>query len=259
VTARGQRGPATARWAAARAPADEAARGGREPGGPAPPLPARPHRRADRRDRAPVPHLPGVPRGASPSPTTRRWPPRKRSARRWSTPWSWKLSLGLEMGLGLLLALTLHARFPLRGLVRTLFLVPLGVPTIVSGAVMLLLFSRSGYLNALVARRSTSPSAGSCSTPSRPSRSSTRFRRRSRPPPAGRARPIRRPADRAGGGRLATRGGPASAGPGRAPAGGGPPRGGRGDRPASRACETPRAAPQSRGRPAGDTPFPRPR
>ena len=60
------------------------------------------------------------------------------------------LSLALEIGLGLLLALTLHRRFPLRGLVRTLVLMPLGVPTVVSAAVMLLVFSRAGYLNALL-------------------------------------------------------------------------------------------------------------
>jgi trehalose transport system permease protein len=57
------------------------------------------------------------------------------------------LSIGLQLGLGLAVALTLHARFPLRALVRTIMFVPLGVPTIVSGAVMLLIFSRSGYLN----------------------------------------------------------------------------------------------------------------
>jgi trehalose transport system permease protein len=61
------------------------------------------------------------------------------------------LSLSLELGVGLGLALALHSRFPLRGLVRTITLVPLGVPTIVSGAVMLLVFSRSGYLNSLLA------------------------------------------------------------------------------------------------------------
>jgi trehalose transport system permease protein len=58
------------------------------------------------------------------------------------------LSLALEMSLGLLLALTLHVRFPIRGLVRTLVLMPLGVPTVVSAAVMLLIFTRAGYLNA---------------------------------------------------------------------------------------------------------------
>ena len=60
------------------------------------------------------------------------------------------LSLTLELGVGLAVALALHARFPLRGFVRTVMLVPLGVPTIVSGAVMLLLFSRSGYINSLL-------------------------------------------------------------------------------------------------------------
>jgi trehalose transport system permease protein len=60
------------------------------------------------------------------------------------------LSIALELGLGLLLALTLHARFPLRGVARTLLLLPLAVPTIVSGAVMLLVFTRSGYLNSLI-------------------------------------------------------------------------------------------------------------
>lgn len=60
------------------------------------------------------------------------------------------LSLALELSVGLATALALHARFKGRGLVRTIVLVPLGVPTIVSGAVMLLLFSRSGYLNSLL-------------------------------------------------------------------------------------------------------------
>lgn len=60
------------------------------------------------------------------------------------------LSLALELSIGLAVALTLNARFRLQGLVRTLVLVPLGVPTIVSGAVMLLIFSRSGYLNSVL-------------------------------------------------------------------------------------------------------------
>lgn len=59
-------------------------------------------------------------------------------------------SLLLELSLGLGVALTLHAKFPLRGLVRTVVLIPLGVPTIVAGAVMLLVFARSGYLNAVL-------------------------------------------------------------------------------------------------------------
>lgn len=60
------------------------------------------------------------------------------------------LSLGLELSIGLAVALTLNASFKFRGFVRTLVLVPLGVPTIVSGAVMLLIFSRSGYLNSVL-------------------------------------------------------------------------------------------------------------
>ena len=60
------------------------------------------------------------------------------------------MSLILELGIGLIVALTLHASFRGRGFVRTITLVPLGVPTIVAGAVMLLIFARSGYLNSII-------------------------------------------------------------------------------------------------------------
>lgn len=60
------------------------------------------------------------------------------------------LSISLQVFMGLAVALTLHANFRCRALVRTVMLLPLGVPTIVAGAVMLLIFSRSGYLNAVV-------------------------------------------------------------------------------------------------------------
>jgi trehalose transport system permease protein len=60
------------------------------------------------------------------------------------------LSLSLELGVGITVALALHAKFRGRGFIRTVTLVPLGVPTIVSGAVMLLIFSRSGYLNSIM-------------------------------------------------------------------------------------------------------------
>jgi trehalose transport system permease protein len=60
------------------------------------------------------------------------------------------MSLVLELGVGLIVALTLHASFRGRGFVRTITLVPLGVPTIVAGAVMLLIFARSGYLNSII-------------------------------------------------------------------------------------------------------------
>jgi trehalose transport system permease protein len=61
------------------------------------------------------------------------------------------LSLVLEIGVGLTVALALNVPFRGRGFVRTITLVPIGVPTIVSGAVMLLIFARSGYLNSLLA------------------------------------------------------------------------------------------------------------
>ncbi len=60
------------------------------------------------------------------------------------------LSLTLELSIGVGVALALHAKFRGRGFVRTVTLVPMGVPTIVSGAVMLLIFSRSGYLNSIM-------------------------------------------------------------------------------------------------------------
>lgn len=60
------------------------------------------------------------------------------------------LSLVLEIGVGLTVALALNVTFRGRGFVRTITLVPIGVPTIVSGAVMLLIFARSGYLNSLL-------------------------------------------------------------------------------------------------------------
>jgi trehalose transport system permease protein len=60
------------------------------------------------------------------------------------------MSLTLELAVGLSVALALHAKFRGRGFVRTVTLIPLGVPTIVSGAVMLLIFSRAGYMNSVM-------------------------------------------------------------------------------------------------------------
>jgi ABC-type sugar transport system permease subunit len=60
------------------------------------------------------------------------------------------LSLVLEVGVGLAIALALHVKFRGQGFVRTVLLVPLGVPTIVSGAVMLLIFDRAGYMNSVM-------------------------------------------------------------------------------------------------------------
>jgi trehalose transport system permease protein len=59
-------------------------------------------------------------------------------------------SLALEMGIGLAIAMALDVAFFGRGFIRTVLLVPLGVPTIVSGAIMLLIFQRSGYMNSVM-------------------------------------------------------------------------------------------------------------
>ncbi|HEX2259040.1 MAG TPA: sugar ABC transporter permease [Actinomycetota bacterium] len=64
------------------------------------------------------------------------------------------LSLALELVLGLATAMALNVKFRGRSLLRTLVMIPIGVPTIVSGAVMLLLFARAGYLNSLLATAS---------------------------------------------------------------------------------------------------------
>jgi trehalose transport system permease protein len=61
------------------------------------------------------------------------------------------LSLVLEIAVGLAIALALNVTFRGRGFVRTVLLVPLGVPTIVSGAIMLLIFARAGYMNSVLA------------------------------------------------------------------------------------------------------------
>ena len=50
----------------------------------------------------------------------------------------------------LTVALTLARPFPAGRLVRAIVLVPLGIPTVVAGAVMLLVFARSGYLNSVL-------------------------------------------------------------------------------------------------------------
>jgi trehalose transport system permease protein len=61
------------------------------------------------------------------------------------------LSLTLELVVGLATAMALNVKFRGRSFFRTLIMIPIGVPTIVSGAVMLLLFARAGYLNSLLA------------------------------------------------------------------------------------------------------------
>lgn len=68
----------------------------------------------------------------------------------WNTILVALLGMALELGIGLAVALALQKEFWGRGFARTVVLIPLGVPTIVSGAIMLLIFSRSGYMNAFM-------------------------------------------------------------------------------------------------------------
>lgn len=60
--------------------------------------------------------------------------------------------LSFELGVGLSIAVALTRNFKLRGLFRSLMLVPMGVPTIVSGATLMYVFDTSGYLNELLYR-----------------------------------------------------------------------------------------------------------
>lgn len=62
------------------------------------------------------------------------------------------IGLTLEMGVGMMVALLLTAKSRFRGLLRAITMIPLGVPTIVSGVIMLYIFSTNGYLNELLYR-----------------------------------------------------------------------------------------------------------
>lgn len=60
------------------------------------------------------------------------------------------ISLSLEMTAGLIIALILRKNFRGKGLLRSLMLVPMGVPTLVSGVAMTYIFGLYGYFNALL-------------------------------------------------------------------------------------------------------------
>ncbi|EMT40036.1 MULTISPECIES: carbohydrate ABC transporter permease [Thermoanaerobacter] len=57
------------------------------------------------------------------------------------------ISLTLEMTAGLVIALILKRNFRGKGLLRSLMLVPMGVPTLVSGVAMTYIFGLNGYFN----------------------------------------------------------------------------------------------------------------
>lgn len=62
------------------------------------------------------------------------------------------VGLTLQLAVGLGLAVILTREFRLRGLFRSLMMVPMGVPTIVSGVTLMYVFASNGYLNELLYR-----------------------------------------------------------------------------------------------------------
>lgn len=62
------------------------------------------------------------------------------------------VGLALEMAVALLLALVLDREFKGKGFFRSLLMLPMGVPTLVSAVIMGYVFSLSGYMNELLLR-----------------------------------------------------------------------------------------------------------
>jgi len=62
------------------------------------------------------------------------------------------ISLSLELSVGLFLAVLLTRRFIGRGFLRTIAVLPLGVPTIVAAANMRYIFDSQGYINEFLSR-----------------------------------------------------------------------------------------------------------
>lgn len=62
------------------------------------------------------------------------------------------LELGIQMVLGLLIAMALKKNFKGKGIVRSLILMPMGVPTLVAGVSLIYVFGTQGYLNSLLYR-----------------------------------------------------------------------------------------------------------
>jgi trehalose transport system permease protein len=69
-----------------------------------------------------------------------------------NTLWLTGLGVSLQLLVGLGVAMILHNLVLGRGLVRTIVLIPLGVPTIVAGVMFTYMFGSAGYLNELLSR-----------------------------------------------------------------------------------------------------------
>jgi trehalose transport system permease protein len=69
-----------------------------------------------------------------------------------NTLWLTGLGVTLQLLVGLGVALILHQLARGRGIIRTIVLMPLGVPTIVAGVIFTYVFGSAGYLNELLNR-----------------------------------------------------------------------------------------------------------
>jgi len=58
----------------------------------------------------------------------------------------------IQIPIGLMIAMVLKKKFRGRGILRSLVLMPMGIPTLVSGVAMLYVFGTQGYLNELLYR-----------------------------------------------------------------------------------------------------------
>lgn len=62
------------------------------------------------------------------------------------------IGISFQLVIGMVIALLMKQKFKGRGFFRTLMLVPMGVPTLVAGTIMLLIFGQTGYFNELLYR-----------------------------------------------------------------------------------------------------------
>jgi trehalose transport system permease protein len=69
-----------------------------------------------------------------------------------NTLWLTGLGVSLQLVVGLGVAMILHKLARGRGIIRTIVLIPLGIPTIVAGVVFTYVFGSAGYLNELLNR-----------------------------------------------------------------------------------------------------------
>jgi trehalose transport system permease protein len=69
-----------------------------------------------------------------------------------NTLWLTGLGVSLQLVVGLGVAMILHKLVLGRGFIRTIVLIPLGVPTIVAGVIFTYVFGSAGYLNELLSR-----------------------------------------------------------------------------------------------------------